>query len=152
MAKRPPGKGTKKRGRRPSPGCKAIVLCDYAIIEAGSGKVSLVGIFNQFTFATYPAPVPSFWLYVELLQGVRRYNLEVEIRDLTNDAVIARAKGIVAEFKDRMSRAQIMLRVREFVLQHPGIYEIAIIAEGVEIERQQFAAGIPPVPPSGGTT
>jgi hypothetical protein len=36
------------KGKKPPPKCKAILLCDHTIVEAVSGKVSIIGIFDSW--------------------------------------------------------------------------------------------------------
>jgi len=139
MAKK---RATRKRtkGRIPPPKCKAILLCDQTILEAGSGKISLIGIFANFNVQKFPAVVAPFRAYVQLVNGIGRYEVVVEIHDLQKDKVLARAQGIGIEFADRFTTVNIMMPVPPLPLAHAGKYDLVVLANGQEIDRQQFTA------------
>jgi hypothetical protein len=57
----------------------AILLCDQAITEAGTGKKTLVGIFDRIVTKSIPAEHGPFWLYAKMtdLFGSNRIRLEM---------------------------------------------------------------------------
>ena len=71
MAKKGPKK--KPKGKIPPPACKALLLCDQTIIEAGSGKVSIIGAFTNFILPTFPGRTSPFTAFVQLADGIGRY-------------------------------------------------------------------------------
>jgi hypothetical protein len=48
---------TKPRGAIPPPKCKAILLCEKTIIEAGTQQVSLIGITDTFMVPGLPGMI-----------------------------------------------------------------------------------------------
>lgn len=133
-------KGLKKKRQPPSPACKAILLCERTIIEAGTGNVSLIGIFNRFLHLTYPTRTRQFVAFLQIVNALGRYDIIIEIHDLGEDKVIARANAPGINIPDRLKTVNISIPVPRLPLTHPGKYDLVIFANGQEIDRQQFVA------------
>src|SRR5437588_4000407 len=97
MAKKRSSKGG---GRIPPPKCKAILLCDQTILEAGTNKISIIGVFDNFTVAVFPAMGKPFTAFLNLTDGIGTYAVTVEVHDLTQDIILARAVGPEVVFPD----------------------------------------------------
>jgi hypothetical protein len=78
--------------------------------------------------------------YLQLVDGIGRYEVAVEIHDLQENRVIAKATGIVVEYKERLQRCEVIIPSPQLKLMHPGKYDVVALAEGFEIGRQQFIA------------
>jgi hypothetical protein len=137
MAKKKPAP---KKSTKPPPRCKAILLCDQAIVEAVTGKVSLIGIFDRFALRKFPGPIRPFTAFLQLTDGIGKYNITIEVHDLREDKVLARAPIVAMEFKDRAAKANLMIPVPPLLLKHAGGYDFVVLADGQEIDRQQFLA------------
>jgi hypothetical protein len=138
MAKKRPKKPPK--GKIPPPVCKALLLCDHTIIEAGSGKVSIIGAFTNFILPSFPGHTLPFTAFAQLADGIGRYEIQVEIHDLRDDMVLARSPKLMLEFAERLTKINICLPVPPLPLAHPGKYDVVFLAKGHEIDRQQFSA------------
>lgn len=118
-------KKTTLQGATPPPKCKAILLCERTIIEAGTGKVSLIGLFEKFTLSELPGQIVPFTVYLQLTDGIAQhdYEISVELHDLNNDTIIARASGPKVKWGDRLSRINLFMPVKrsEFGTQGPTI-------------------------------
>jgi hypothetical protein len=53
-----------RKGNVPPPKCKAILLCERTIIEAGTGKISLIDLFDGFIVPQVPGVTGPFTIYV----------------------------------------------------------------------------------------
>ena len=137
MAKKKPAP---KKSTKPPPKCKAILLCDQAIVEAVTGKVSLVGIFDRFALRKFPGHIRQFTAFLQLTDGIGKYAITIEVHDLREDVVLARAPIVSLEFKDRAGKANLMIPVPPLLLKHAGGYDFVVLADGQEIDRQQFLA------------
>jgi len=140
----------KKRPRKgvvPPPKCKAILLCERTIIEAGSGKVSLIGLFDGFMVSGVPGKTGPFTAYLQLTDGIagHEYEFTVELHDLTNGSVIARARGPKVTWGDRLARLNLFIPVAPLVVQHTGAYDFVVLAGQQEIDRQRFGVTVPPI-------
>lgn len=135
MAKKRAGKG-----RKPPPKCKAILLCDHTIVEAVTGKVSIIGIFDSWNFSQFPHPTHPFMAFLQLTDGIGKYAVSVDVHDLQADLVIAQARVAEMIFPERKSKVNLMIPVPPLLLQHAGSYDFVVLADGQEIDRQQFQA------------
>jgi len=137
MAKKKPAS---KKSVKPPPRCKAILLCDQAIVEAVTGKVSLIGIFDRFAVRRFPGHIRQFTAFLQLTDGIGQYRITVEVHDLREDKILARAAIVNMTFADRSGKANLMIPVPPLLLKHPGGYDFVVLADDQEIDRQQFQA------------
>lgn len=135
MAKKKPGKGQK-----PPPKCKAILLCDQVIVEAATGKVSVIGIFGGWVFPHFPHSTPSFTVFLQLTDGIGKYAISMEVHDLQSDQIIAQAPIKEIEFRDRKKKVSLPFSVSSLPIPQVGRYDFIVLANGQEIDRQQFQA------------
>jgi hypothetical protein len=131
---------TGPNGMKPPPKCKAILLCDQVIIDAMTGKASLVGLFDRFNLPTFPGTIPPFWAFLQLVDGIGRYSLTIEVDDLRENAIFARLPPVVVEFPERVNRVNLPIRVGGLPLPHPGVYDFIVLADGQLIDRQRLEA------------
>jgi hypothetical protein len=57
-------------GQKPPPSCKALLLCDHTIVEAVTGKVSIIGVFGAFVLRTFPGAARPFTAFLQLADGI----------------------------------------------------------------------------------
>lgn len=119
------------------PVCKAILLCEKTVIEAGTGQISLINIIDQIpSFPGQTMPVEAF---LQVTDAEGKYDVVVEVRDCGADHVLARAIGAGIEIPDRHATCNILIPVPSLRLHHTGPYDFVVLANGQEIDRQQFA-------------
>jgi len=131
--KKPSGKAGK-----PPPRCKAILLCDQLIVDAQTGKVSVIGVFDGFVVPTMPGRTRPSNAFLQLTDGIGNYSITVEIHDLLEDRVIARAKLAEIGFASRATKGNLVIPVPPLPIDHVGVYDFVVLADGQEIDRQQF--------------
>lgn len=139
----------KKKKGKPPPKCKAILLCDQAIADAFTGKLSIIGIFQGFNVPGFPAATVPFVAFLQLIDGEGEYGLTMEVHDLQQDVIIGRSQGATIRFPDRHVKVNQIIHVPPLPLAHAGRYDFVVLADGQEIDRQQFEARQVPAP--GGT-
>src|SRR5437764_669259 len=128
----------KRKKGKPPPKCKAILLCDVVIIDAMTGKTSIIGVFDGFNLAQFPGNIGPFNAFLQLTDGIGKYRITVEVHDLREDKVLARAEIAEMEFQDRATKGNLLIPVPPLPLQHEGVYDFVVLADGQEIDRQQF--------------
>jgi hypothetical protein len=125
----------------PDPVCKAILLCQQSIVEAGTGLVSLIHVFDAFGVKdggrTGPAEV-----FCQITEAQGKYQISVEVHDLATGNAVAGTKGVAIDIDDRLSTANVIIPIPPLPL-HPGEYDIVIYANGAEIDRQKI--GVDPL-------
>ncbi|HEX7379104.1 MAG TPA: hypothetical protein VF278_18420 [Pirellulales bacterium] len=79
---------------KPLPQCKASLICREAEFDDPSGEFDLYGLVNTLRFSEFPAQVPPLALFLQLYDGIGRYELSVELRSLADgDSVAAGSFG-----------------------------------------------------------
>jgi len=124
----------------PKPTCKAFLLCDDTILEAGTGKISLIGVFRRFGLMRVPGSTRPFHAFIQLTNAQGVYDVVVEVRDLATDDVIAEASGADIEITDRLDVCNIIIPAPPLPIQNEGNYDFIVFANNEEIDRQQFKA------------
>jgi len=136
MAKK---KGGRKVGK-PPPHCKAILLAEKVIVEHHTGIMSLIGIVGGFLIPQFPGFTRDMFAFLQLVGGIGEYDLVVEIHDLQENTVIARATEIRATFPEKLQSQNIIIQIPAINIVHQGLYDVVVLANGQEIDRQQFGA------------
>ncbi len=129
---------------KPLPQCKAILLCERAIREAGTNQVSLIGLVRKFVVPRLPAQTQPVTAYLQLVEGIGRYNISAEVRDLTTGQVLAQGGGATVEFQDRLAILDFLLPLPPLPLTHEGSFDVVVFANGQEIDRQKFTVTCAP--------
>ncbi|MBC8355122.1 MAG: hypothetical protein H8E66_24365 [Planctomycetes bacterium] len=121
------------------PACKALLLCEKTIIEAGSGDISLINIIDHIPVLEFPGHTQPVEAFLQFTDAEGRYEVVVEVRDCEDDEVLARAVGAGIEIPERHATCNILIPVPSLKIQHSGLYDFVVLANGIEIQRQQFA-------------
>lgn len=137
MAKK---KTPKSEGKIPPPSCKALLLCERVLFDRISNQCSAINIIDCFYVSSFPGDTIPFFIYMQLMPGIGKYSVVLEIRDLANDNVRARANLEDIEFTSRLGKMHFISLVPPMSLEHPGLYDFVVLADGQEIDRQQFLA------------
>jgi hypothetical protein len=134
-----------RKGVPPPPKCKALLLCESTIIEAETGKVSLIGLIDKFTLPELPGQVIPFTVYLQLTDGIVQhdYEISVELHDLTTDTILA-SEGPKVKWKDRLTRLNLFMPVKSLRVHHAGAYDFVVFADRQEIDRQKFRVAVLP--------
>lgn len=69
-----------------------MLLCDHIIREAGAGKVSLIGIFENISAARFPIVHRALSVYAKLGDAEGEYTIRLELMRLEDAHVVARAR------------------------------------------------------------
>lgn len=121
----------------PHPEAKAALICDHAIREEGTGKVSLIGIFENIRAPSFPMTHPSLSVYVQATDGQGRYVLLFELVRLDDLVVIGRRAATV-EMRDRLAPTEIVFNLQFLQFERPGRYEFRLSANGRYLTNKAF--------------
>ncbi len=119
---------------RPHPSLNALLLCDHTIREQGTGKVSLIGIFENISAARFPVVHRSLSVYAKLGDAEGEYAIRLELVRLEDSQVVAQAT-LRATFPDRMTPGELIFGLENLGLERPGRYEFRLHAN------DRFVAG-----------
>ena len=109
-------------------------------MDSQTGKVTIVGIFEEFELPGFPTHTPPFTSFLQLTNGIGTYRITMELQDLREDQILARADILDLHFSERDAKLNLLIPVPPLPLDHPGRYDFVVLADGQEIDRQPFVA------------
>jgi hypothetical protein len=113
------------------------------MVEVGTGRTSLLGLIRVETLREFPGRTCPMTVFLHLVDGIGEYATTIEIHDLAEHSIIHRMKGPRIYFPSRPSSHQLSLSVPALPIAHPGRYDVVVLGNGKEIDRQQFRAQLP---------
>ena len=124
------------------PKANAMLICDQVLTEAGTNKKSLIGIFENIGAAQFPAVHHSLSVYVKLTDAKGNYKFQLDLVDLTSNAVITKCE-IPNEFQmnDPLRTSELVFNLEGLRFPHPGEYEFRIFANGRIFGQKTFLVG-----------
>jgi hypothetical protein len=121
----------------PHPACNAFLICDYAIREEGTGKVSLIGIFENINVARFPSMHGLLCVYAKLTDAEGEYEIRLELVRLEDLAVIGRG-ALTMTIANRMAAAELVFQLGGLVFERPGRYEFRLYANDKSVAIKSF--------------
>jgi hypothetical protein len=117
----------------PHPVLQGVLVCDQAIREFGTNKVTLVGIFDVIFGAEFPlAWTRPTAVYARVTDGQGEYDLRLELVRLDDEQTIGRLEGRVT-IGDRMASVDLIFPIDALRFERAGRYEFRLFAEGHHI-------------------
>ena len=120
----------------------AILLCDNIIIEAGSNKKTLIGVFENVFAQGFPV-FHQTAIYLKVTDAEGAYRFRVDYVAVTRDQVLDRRDIGPAEFADRLSPGEIIVKIG-VPIPEPGMYEFRFYANDFYLARAAFRAELIP--------
>src|SRR5215470_801514 len=114
-------------GQPPTPVVYAVLICDYTIRDGETGKVSVVGIFDQIRAVEFPAFHPGLFVYVNMADAEGEYTMGLELLHSGSMKRIGYGEQIVT-YSDRLVGAELVFDLRGLVFDEPGQYEFRVRA------------------------
>ena len=111
-----------------------MLLCDLTIREHGTGKISLIGIFENISAARFPVVHRALAVYAKLADAEGDYTIRLELVRLEDSHVVAQG-SLRATFTDRMAPGEMVFNLENLGLEQPGRYEFRLYAD------DRFVAG-----------
>ncbi len=118
----------------------AVVICDLAWRDPGTGKTTLLGCFSAVMGRTFPLSVFSLGLYVALTDGRGKMPIRMRIIDTdeTREPVVETECEV--EFSDPRMIVELCLNMQGLVFPEAGEYRCQVFAGGeFLIERRILA-------------
>ncbi len=84
-----------KKPRHTLPIIHSIIICERVIVEEGSKKKTLVGIFGRINCKKIPMVWPELGVYIALSDVEQRYNMKLELVCLEDNRQLLQVKGIL---------------------------------------------------------
>ncbi|HEV8614874.1 MAG TPA: hypothetical protein VGU22_05220 [Methylomirabilota bacterium] len=116
------------------PSLNAMLVCDLTIREERTGKVSLIGVFENIAAPAFPTVHRALAVYVKLVDAEGEYDIRLELMRLDDAKVIAEGR-MQATFADRMAASELIFNLENLAFERPGRYEFRLHAS------ERFVAG-----------
>jgi len=117
----------------PIPSVVAMLVCDHVITEMGTGKKSLMGIFEAIAAPTFPWAI-AFGIYAKLVDAEGDYDVLIRLVNLKDESkvaeMLAQAKGV-----SREAAWELVVNVAGIVLPEPGKYEFQLFTNDAFLHR-----------------
>lgn len=104
-----------------------MLLCDSIITEIGTGKKSLIGIFENIHFCGEPP-----WLhyrmsvYVKFNSAQGKYGFQIMLVDLGTDQIIGKASTPALNVPNKLESYELAFNLEDVAFQHDGKYEFRV--------------------------
>ena len=112
---------------RPHPSLNAMLLCDHTIREHGTGKISLIGIFENISAARFPVVHRALSVYAKLGDAEGEYAIRLDLVRLEDSHVVAQG-ALRATFEERMTPGELIFALENLGFERPGRYEFRLYA------------------------
>lgn len=140
--------GPQKRPRLPHPVLNALIICDSATRDEPTGKITLNGIFENITSASYPSRHQSLVVYVKFTDAKGQYDVQLDLIRLETAEIVASAGGTVVA-RDRMGAVELVFEARNVPIPGPGMYEWRLQTAGRYLGSKTFTAVVASAPREG---
>jgi hypothetical protein len=129
---------------------KAMLICDQAIREEGTGKTSLIGIFENIHARSFPARHSSLAVYAMMTDAQGDYTIRLDLVRLDDLMTIGRGQGPMT-FEDRRKTTEITFTLTGLQFDGPGTYEFRLYADDRLVGHKAFRVlGLASPPPQQG--
>jgi hypothetical protein len=133
----------------PIPSVLAMLVCDQVIGEQGTGKKSLIGIFDNLHAPGFPTQT-RLAVYVKLADAQGNYKFRIRLVNLKDEAPIADLNADMT-VTDPTSPMELAINMIGIILPEPGKYEFQLWGNDTYLHRITLNAiqgGFPwPQPP-----
>lgn len=117
----------------PIPSVVAMLVCDQVIIEFGTGKKSLIGIFEAINSAVFPTQM-KIGIYAKLVDVEGDYDVLIRLVNLKDESRVADMKAQAKGLK-REAAAEIVVNIAGLIIPEPGKYEFQLFANDAFLHR-----------------
>jgi hypothetical protein len=117
---------------------KAMLLCDQTLVEEGSHKRSLIGLFDRVKTSQLPTTHPSMSVYVQFREIEGMFDFTLELFDLVEGKTLH--KAMVKNFKvqERSRDCELVFNLMALRFEHAGDYEFRIYVNDMIFGQKSF--------------
>ncbi len=117
---------------------KAMLLCDQTIVEEGTRKRSLIGLFDRVKTAQFPSVHGSMSVYVQFREIEGVFDFTLELHDLAEDKALHKAVVSNFQVQDRSRDCELVFNLLAVRFSHPGDYEFRIYVNDTIFGQKSF--------------
>ena len=117
---------------------KAMLLCDHTIVEEGTHKRTLIGLFDRIKANSFPTTHPSMSIYVQFREIEGVFDFTLELYDLSKAQPMN--KAVVKQYKveDRSRDCELVFNLISVRFEHAGDYEFRIYVNDLVFGQKFF--------------
>ena len=117
---------------------KAMLLCDQTLLEEGTHKRTLIGLFDRIKATQFPTAHPSMSVYVQFREIEGVFDFSLELCDLTEGKTLNRA--VMKDFKvqERSRDCELVFNLMSVKFDHAGDYEFRIYVNDFIFGQKSF--------------
>lgn len=128
-----------------NPVVTATLLCDQVIVDALSGKKSLIGIFDRISATDFPSVHTRMVLFVSMTEWHGNKNWRVRIQD-SQLHIIFNIEG-THEHLDPLQPVDFMFDMVGIIFPSEGDYQLEVSVDGTFISQRSIIVRRIPSPP-----
>lgn len=130
------------------PHVMAMLICDQVIIDARTGKQSIIGSFSVINATRYPLRYPCLMVYVALTEGRGKTPLRLRLIDANEESKPVVDRTLQITFKDPRQVCELHSAFYGLSFPQPGEYRFQLFSSGEPLmERRLLLRKL--VPPKG---
>ena len=117
---------------------KAMLLCDQTIVEDGTHKRTLIGLFDRIKSRDFPTTHPSMSVYVQFREIEGVFDFVLELVDLTDSKSMNRA--VIKDFRvqEKSRDCELVFNLMSVKFERPGDYEFRIYVNDYIFGQKSF--------------
>ena len=127
-----------KKDNKTLPFLVAFLLCDMAIREEGTGKDTLVGIFDRVISKQFPIN-QNMTIYFRLANLIGHYEFRIDYVQIRTDKILFHVKS-KTDFPKILSEGAFKLGPLVVPIPEPGQYEFRLWVNNHYVGRRTFIA------------
>ena len=117
---------------------KAMLLCDQTIVEEGSKKRSLIGLFDRVKSSKFPTVHGSMSVYVQFREIEGVFDFMLELFDLAEDKTLHKATVKSFKVQDKSRDCELVFNMLSVRFDRPGDYEFRIYVDDQIFGQKSF--------------
>ncbi len=116
-----------------------MLLCDQTLVEEGSHKRTLIGLFDRIKASQFPSTHPAMSVYVQFREIEGTFSFALELYDLSEAKIMNRSviKDFVVQNKSR--DCELVFNLLSVRFEHPGEYEFRIYVNDLVFGQKSFS-------------
>ena len=105
------------------------LLCDY-VITSQDGSLSLVHIFSDLGFTTFPGTYPRFFVVFILSLDQGQHQVQVAILDPAGTPLLSDVQPAALDVELPGAESNLVMDLNNFAFPRPGIYQVQLLVDG----------------------
>ena len=118
---------------------KAMLLCDQTLVEEGSHKRTLIGLFDRIKATKFPTVHPAMSIYVQFREIEGAFDFMLELYDLMENKSMNKAVIKQHQVQDRSRDCELVFNLMSVKFEHEGDYEFRIYVNDTVFGQKSFS-------------